>query len=170
MATVNAAQIFNELHSRWIEAALRERAMQLRPSSECIAQKFDIPAGSLTANSIVRLWKFPAGAYLKAWRSTPSDMDTDATPALTYSILTTDDADVTKLTIVSGSTNAQAAAGSDSMIAAVLGRYVGNQWCVWKTGTAADVAVAGTIKVWCEFSLGVINRNRRGIYVKDAEV
>lgn len=169
MATVNAAEVLNDLERAWIAASIRDREIFKRPSSVVIAQKFTIPATSLGANNIVRFWKFPAGAYLKAWRSTPSDMDTDATPALTYSILATDDADTTKLTIVSGSTNGQAAAGSDSMIAAVEGRYVGNQWCVFKVGTAADVAAAGTLKVWCEFAVGVINRANRGLYLRDAE-
>lgn len=169
MATVNAAEVLNQLDVRWVIDAARLRARDNRPASNVIAQKFTIPSTSLGANNIVRLFKFPAGSYLKAWRSTPSDMDTDATPALTYSILATDDADTTKLTIVSASTNGQAAAGSDAMIAGVLGRYVGNYWCVWKTGTAADVAAAGTLKVWCEFAIGVINRLQRGLYLKDAE-
>lgn len=169
MATVAAAEVLNELQSRWIEPALRARAIANRPAVEVIAQKFTIAATSLGANNIVRFWKFPAGAYLLDWRSTPSDMDTDGTPALTYSILALDDADTTKLTIVSGSTNAQAAAGSDSIIAAVKGRYVGNYWCAWKTGTAADVAAAGTVKVYCLFAVGVINRANRGLYLRDAE-
>lgn len=169
MATVNAAEIFNNIQGSWIEPALNSRRDYRRPSFEVVAQKFTIPAANLVANDIVRLWKFPAAAFLLDWRSTPSDMDTDATPALTYSILTTNDADVTQLTIVSGSTNAQAAAGSDRMISAVAGRYVGNQWCVWKTGTAADVAAAGTLKVYCSFALGVINRGKRGLYLNDPE-
>lgn len=170
MATVNAAEILNQLDTRWIEAAERDRVTFRRPAFNVIAQKFTIPAANLVANDIVRFFKFPAGAYLLDWRSTPSDMDTDGTPALTYSILTTDDAGTTKVTVVSGSTNAQAAAGSDSIIAAVKGRYVGNQWCCWKTGTAADVAAAGTLKVYCAFAVGVINRTRRGLYLGDAEL
>lgn len=169
MATVNATEVLNELHSRWIEAALRSRAIDRRPAVEVIAQKFTIPSTSLGANNIVRFWKFPAGSYILDWRSTPSDLDTDATPAVTYSILTTDDADATKVTLVSGSTNGQAAAGSDSIIAAVKGRYVGNQWCVFKVGTAADVAAAGTLKVYCMFAVGVINRANRGLFLKDSE-
>lgn len=169
MATVNAAEILNQLDVRWVPDAVRARTIYSRPAANVIAQKFTILATSLGANNIVRLWKFPAGAYILDWRSTPSDMDTDATPALTYSILTTNDADATQVTIVSGSTNGQAAAGSDSIIAAVKGRYVGNQWCVFKVGTAADVAAAGTLKVYCLFAIGVINRLQRGLYVKDAE-
>lgn len=169
MATVNAAEILNNVQ-RSVEAAIRARNDYKRPSYNVITQKFTIPAANLVANDIVRLWKFPVGAILLNWRSTPTDMDTDGTPALTYSILTTNDADATQLTIVSGSTNAQAAAGSDSIIAAVMGRYVGNQWCVWKTGTAADVAAAGTLKVFCAFALGSINRLANGLYIRDAEL
>lgn len=171
MATVNAAEILNEVASRWVEPAIIARRDYKRPSFNIVTQKFTIATTeSQDANDIVRLWKFPAGSFLLDWRSTPSDMDTNATPVLTYSILATDDSDVTKLTIVSGSTNAQAAAGSDTMIAAVAGRYVGNWWCVWKTGTGAATAAAGTIKVYCAFAIGTINRAVRGLYLKDPEV
>lgn len=168
MATVNAAEILNQLDTRWIEKSLIARRDQKRPGYVPLAQTFTIPAASLAAGSIVRFFKFPAGSYIIDWRSTPTDMDT-GTAALTYSILTTDDSDVTKVTLVSASTNAQAAAGSDSLIAAVKGRYVGNQWLVWKTGTAAATAAAGTIKVYCGFAVGVINRLANGLYLKDAE-
>lgn len=168
MATVNAAEIFNNIQNSWIEPALNSRRDYRRPSFEVVAQKFTIPATSLAAGEIVRLWKFPAAAFLLDWRSTPSDMDTGSA-ALTYSILTTNDADATQLTIVSLSTNGQAAAGSDRMISAVAGRYVGNQWCVFKTGTAAATAAAGTLKVYCSFALGVINRGKRGLYLNDPE-
>jgi hypothetical protein len=170
MATVNAAESLNDLHEKWIKPSLYARRDFNRPSQVIITQKFTIPAANLIANDIVRLFKFPAAAFLLDWRSTPSDMDTDGTPALTYSILTTSDADATLLTIVSGSTNGQAAAGSDRMISAVAGRYVGNSWCVWKTGTAADVAAAGTLKVYCAFALGTINRLSRGLYLRDPEL
>lgn len=171
MATVNAAEIFNQLQERWIEGAITARRDQHRPAYNFIAQKFTIPSTSLGAGNIVRLWKFPAGAFILNWRSTPSDMDT-GTPALTYSIVVTDDADTVNLTLVSLSTNAQAAAGSDSIIAATMGRYVGNQWLAWKTGTAAATAAAGTLKVFCSFGLGCLNRlaPNRGIYLKDPEV
>lgn len=172
MATVNAAEIFNQMQERWIDGAITARRDQHRPAYNFLCQKFTIPSTSLGANNIVRLWKFPAGAFILNWRSTPSDMDTNVSPALTYSILTTDDSDSTQLTIVSGSTNAQAAAGSDSIIAAVIGRYVGNQWLCWKTGTAAATAAAGTLKVFCSFGLGCLNRlaPNRGIYLKDPEI
>lgn len=169
MATVNAAEIFNGVHTVWIPPMITARRDFRRPEYTPLCQKFTIPSTSLGANNLVRLWKFPAGAYILNWRSTPSDMDTNVSPGLTYSILTTDDADATQLTIVSGSTNAQAAAGSDAIISAVQGRYVGNSWLVWKTGTAAVTAAAGTLKVFCSFTIGVLNRAVRGLYLKDAE-
>lgn len=170
MATVNATEIFNQLHSRWIEAAIAVGRDQKRPTYVPLAQKFTIPAAQTAAGAITRLWKFPAGAFLLNWRSTPSDMDTNGTPTITYSIVVTDDADTVNLTVVSGSTNAQAAAGSDTMIAAVLGRYVGNQWCSFKVGTGAATGAPGTLKVFCPFAMGVINRSARGLYLRDPEV
>lgn len=169
MATVNVTEILNNVQDRWVTQALRHREIYKRPAFNVIAQKFTILASDLDAGDIVRLWKFPAGAFILDWRSTPSDMDTGGSPALTYSVLTTDDSDTTKVTIVSLSTNGQAAAGSDSIIAAVKGRYVGNQWLCWKTGTAAATAAAGTLKVYCAFALGVINRLAQGLYLKDPE-
>lgn len=170
MATANAAEILNDLQRGWIEPAIIARRDYRRPAVNPICQIFTIPAAQLTAGAITRLWKFPAGACLLDWRSTPTDMDTGGSPAVTYSIVATDDADATQLTIVSLSTNAQAAAGSDRMIAAVAGRYVGNRWCSFKVGTAAATAAAGTINVYCAFALGVINRRARGLYLRDAEI
>ena len=168
MATVPAAELLNDLQRGWIEPSILARRDQRRPATNPIVQVFTIPATSLAAGNIVRLWRFPAGSYIKDWRSTPTDMDTGS-PALTYSILAIDDSDTTKLTIVSLSTNGQAAAGSDSIIAAVKGRFVGNYWCAFKVGTAATTAAAGTLAVYCDFSIGVINRlaPNRGLYLKD---
>lgn len=170
MATVNAAEVMLEVESGWIRPAIQDPLEYnlARLLTIPFAQTFTIPAANLVANDIVRLLKFPAGAYIWDLRATPSDMDTDGTPALTYSLLTTDDDDATVLTLVSGSTNAQAAAGSDRILTAMVGRYVGNSWLVWKTGTAADVAAAGTLKVALLLSIGVINRTKRGVYMGDA--
>lgn len=169
MATVNAAEILNDMQRGWIEPSLRYRADTNYAPSVCIAQPFTIPASSLALNSIVRLFKFPAGAYIKLFRCTPSDMDTHVSPTLNYSIITTDDSDVTALTFISASQKARAASGSDILDDALIGRYVGNQWCSFLAAAAAATAAAGTIKVFCEFSVGVINRNARGLYLKDAE-
>lgn len=106
-------------------------------------------------NDIRRIYLFPAGAYLTDFRGTPSDMDTNATPTLVYSILTTDSSDVTQLTVVSGSTNGQAAAGSDLIATAAKGRYVGGQYLVWKTTTASATPAAGTYKFYLAYSIGI---------------
>lgn len=169
--TVNVTEFLGSDLSRWIEGAIITRRDRKMPAFNVVAQKYTIPATSLTAGDIIRLFKFPAGAFILDWRSTPSDMDTNVSPALTYSVLTTNDSDVTQVTLVSLSTNGQAAAGSDSIIAAVKGRFVGGQWCCWKTGTAAATAAAGTLKVYCAFAVGAMNRlaTNRGLYTKDPE-
>lgn len=170
--TANVTEQFLDVERGWVRpaaAALIDHDLpRLIPIP--LAQKFTIPTTATDeASDILRLIKFPPGAYLWDFRGTPSDMDSDGTPAIVYSILTTDDSDVTKVTIVSGSTNAQAAAGSDVILGAARGRYVGNQWLVWKTTTPADVAVAGTYKAFVVFSIGVVNRTMKGVYMLDAE-
>lgn len=171
MATVNAAEILNDFQRGWVQPSLIARYDRYAPASVPVNQVFTIPSTSLGANNIVRFLKFPAGAYIKSLRATPTDMDTHATPTLTYSLLTTDDADATVLTLVLASTNGQAAAGSDSLIAAMVGQYVGNTWLVWKTVDAAATAAAGTVALWLDIAIGVTNRtaSNRGILLKDAE-
>ncbi len=170
-ATAKAAEVMEDLDRGWIEPATFDLRINKIPRSILLpfAQKFTVPTTSIDdANDILRLFKFPGGAYLWDMVCTPSDMDTDATPALTYSLLTTNDADVTQVTLVSGSTNGQAAAGSDRILSAAVGRYVGGQWCVMKCGTAADVPAAGTLKLAWVMSIGAINRSKRGTYMADA--
>jgi hypothetical protein len=170
--TVNATEVFLNTENQWIQPAMRDLIEHDLPRGVLIplAQKFTIPTTALNeASDILRLFKFPAGAYIWDFRSTPSDLDSDGTPALTYSILTTDDSDVTKVTLVLASTNGQAAAGSDRILSAAVGRYVGNQWLAFKVGTAADVAVAGTLKIALLMTIGVVNRTKRGLFFGDAE-
>ncbi len=172
MATTNAAEIMTNLKDSYVYAGMFDALED--QIAHCVllpfAQKFTVPVAiPTTGNEILRLFRFPAGAYIWEWRSTPSDMDTGGSPALTYSIITTDDADTTQLTIVSLSTNGRAAAGSDRILDAAVGRYVGSQWCCLKTGTAAQTPAAGTIKAAYQFSIGVINRSARGPYLRDAE-
>lgn len=171
MATVDATEVIPDL-GRMAEAAARDLTVNNIP--RCypfpFAQKYTVPSTTADGtNAILRLLKFPAGAYIWGFRGTPSDMDTDATPAIVYSILAIDDADTAKVTLVSGSTNAQAAAGSDSLLAAAYGKFVGNYWLALKVTTAADVAAAGTYKLAMQFSIGAINRIKRGTYLGDAE-
>lgn len=171
-ATVNAAEVLLDVERAWITPVFHELLIHRRCRNALswgFAQKFTVPATSVDDNDdILRLFKFPAGAYIWRWRSTPSDMDSGAN--LVYSILATDDADVTKVTLVSGSTKAQAASGSDVLADAATGRYVGNYWCCVKATTgAAAGALDGTLKCAWQLSIGVINRSRRGIYLNDAE-
>lgn len=174
MATtaVNAAEVMLGIERAYIGPAMHEFHEDGIPRSMKwpFAQKFTIPAAQLASGKLTRLFQFPAGAYIWGWRSTPTDLDTDATPAVVYSIVTTDDDDNVKVTLVASSTNGQAAAGSDSLAAAAYGRYVGNQWCVFSIGTAADVGAAGTLKCAWELSIGAINRSKRGVLLTDAEV
>lgn len=117
---------------------------------------FTIPATSVDdVNDIQRLWQFPAGAYIWDLRATPSDMDTGAA-ALVYSLLVTDAADSTLVTLVSGSTNGQAAAGSDRILSAAVGKFVGGSYLSLKVTTAAATPAAGTIKVVGLISLGIL--------------
>lgn len=168
MATVNAAEILNDIENGWLKSSEIDRKNHRRPAMVPFAQTFTIPSTSTALNSIVRLFKWPAGAYVWDFRCTPSDMDTDVTPTLSYSILTTDDSDVTVLTLTAASTKARTGSGSDNLDTALVGRYVGNSWCVWKATAAAATGAAGTINCAWLMSIGVINRRVRGVYMKDA--
>lgn len=121
------------------------------------AESFVVPTTAIDdVNDILRLFRFPAGAYLWDLRVTASDMDTNATPTLAFSILTTDDSDVTKSTHISASTIGQAG-GSAILANASIGDFVGNFWLSLKTTAVAATPAAGTIKVACSFSIGVLN-------------
>lgn len=172
MATTNAAEIMVNLMDQWVYPGMFDALED--QIARCVvlpfAQKFTVPVAiPTTGNEILRLFKFPPGSYIWEWRSNPSDMDTGGAAALTYSILTTDDAGTTQVTIVSASTNGRTGTGTDRILDAAVGRYVGNQWCVMKTGTAAQTPVAGTLKTAYQFSVGVVNRATRGPYLRDAE-
>lgn len=172
MATVNASEVMIELERGWAYPAMRDlidnQLIHCLPLPH--AQKFTIAVAQTATGSITRLFKAPAGAYLWRWFSTPSDMDTNVSPAIVYDIVATDDADVVKLQIIAGSTNAQAAAGTDNILAAAGGRYIGNQWVSLKVTTGAATGVAGTLKVAWMMSIGVITRSKRGTFKGDAFV
>ena len=122
-----------------------------------LCESFVIPTTSIDdVNDIRRLFKFPPGAYLWTLRVTASDMDTNATPLLTFSILTTNDSDVTQGTHISASTIGQAG-GTAILTDASIGDFVGSQWLVLKTTAVAATAAAGTLKVAVGFSIGVLN-------------
>lgn len=120
------------------------------------ADSYTVPTTAIDdANDILRLFKFPAGAYLWQLRITATDMDTNATPTLVFDILAIDDSDTTKQTLINDTTIGQGA-GSDSLDEAQIGKFVGNYWLALKTGTAAATAAAGTLKVVALYSLGVM--------------
>jgi hypothetical protein len=169
-ATVNAAEVMQDL-SRWIDPALRDVTEYDLPRLIGIpfGQVFTVPATSVDDNDdILRLFKCPAGAYIREWRSSPSDLDSGAN--LVYSILAINDADATQVTLVSGSNKGQAGTASDRLLDDAVGKYVGNYWIALKATTgAAGGAAAGTLKCYWELSIGIVNRNKRGTYLANFE-
>lgn len=132
---------------------------------------FTIPTTSLDdADDINKLWQFPAGSYIWGLRATPSDMDTNATPTLTYSLLAIDSANTTKVTLVSASTNGQAAAGSDTIIAGAQGKYVGGYDLALKVGDAAATPAAGTIAIAMVLFIGALNYTKNYPVLTDLSV
>lgn len=122
----------------------------------CFADSYTVPTTAIDdANDILRLIKMPPGSYIWGLRITITDCDTNATPTLVFSILLTDDSDVTKATLIASSTTGQAG-GSAVLDTAELGEFSGSYWLVLKTGTAAATAAAGTLKVAIMYSLGVL--------------
>lgn len=125
--------------------------------THCLGDSFVVPTTAIDdVNDILRLFKFPPGAYLWNLRVTASDMDTNATPTLTFSILTTNDADATQGTHISASNIGQAG-GTAILTNASIGDFVGSQWLVLKTTATAATAAAGTLKVVVQFSIGILN-------------
>lgn len=103
---------------------------------------------------ILRLCKFPAGAYIWDFRGDPSDLD--GATALVYDIVTTDDSDVVKDTLVSASTAGQAGTAFDRLTAAQVGGFVGDRWLAIKVTTASGTPVAGTYKFVVSISIGLL--------------
>lgn len=100
----------------------------------------------------------PAHAYVHSFRGTPTDMDTNVSPALVYDVVAIDTDGNVLQTFVSGSTNGQAAAGSDTLLAARLGAWVGSkQWrLALKVTTASATPAAGTYKWYLLLSEGTL--------------
>lgn len=122
----------------------------------CFGESVTIPTTALDdVGDIRRLYQFPAGAFLIGFRGTPTDADTGATPTLVYSIVTTNSSDVTNVTVVSLSTNGQAAADSDLIATAAIGKFVGGDYLAFKTTTAATTPAAMTYKFFVMYSVGL---------------
>lgn len=123
-----------------------------------VADVFDIPAAALNeADDIHRMWLAPPGAYLWDLRGNPSDMDTDATPALVYDLVFVDEDGTVKVTVKSGSTAGQAGTATDRIADAAVGKFIGGYYLAIKVTTPADVAAAGTYKAAMQFSVGILN-------------
>lgn len=124
-----------------------------------INHKVSIAAADLANGNYILLTPLlPNGTHIEYWRGTPTDMDTGVA-AFVYDIVavTVDSsgnwlADV--LTLVSGSAKAQAASGSDSNLAAVVGRHIGLCHIAMKVTTPPGTAAAGTYKYAGKFYLG----------------
>lgn len=141
-----------------------------------INHKVALAAADLANGNYVLLTPLlPNGTHITRWRGTPSDLDSGVA-ALVYDIVAvtvnssgTVTGDV--LTLVSGSTNGQAAAGSDSLLAACVGRHIGLCHIALKVTTGPGTAAAGTYKYAAGFYLGTW---KPGVldqpYIGDAEL
>lgn len=146
----------------FLEKASRHTTMDEQPLARITPFEFSFSISATqngTINNTVRLLKMPPGAYIFDLRATPSDMDTNVAPAIVYDLLFLDASGTTKLTAVSGSTNAQAAAGSDRIANAAVGKFVGGYYLAVKFTTAPATAAAGTLKVVLLLSLGVVDKS-----------
>lgn len=158
-ATQQETQEVNASLKEMVNAAVRN-LLDEQPLSgygivHTFAEQFTVPSSAVDdANDILRLIRFPPGAYIWFLRATVSDMDTNATPTLTFSLLATDSGDNTKATLISASTAAQAG-GSAALATAGIGEFVGDYYLSWKVGDAAATAAAGTISILMGYSIGV---------------
>lgn len=100
----------------------------------------------------------PNGTHIQSFRGTPSDMDNGGSPSLAYEVWAVTvvagvvTADVLKL--VAASANAQAAADSDTLLAACRNRHIGNTYIAIKITAGAATPAAGTYKWGGTFYLG----------------
>jgi len=133
-----------------------------------------IPTTSIDeANDIIRISpKMPAGTYCHDFRGTPTDMDTNVSPAHVYDVVYVNEASVTQVTLVSGSTKSQAASGSDRITDAAAHKYCGEGYVALKTTTASATPAAGTYKWAAVFSIGTLKPGKTptGPYLLEAEV
>jgi hypothetical protein len=159
-ATQSAAEVNANL-TEMVNAAVRN-LLDEQPRSgygivHTFAEDFTVPTTAIDdVNDILRLVRMPAGAYIWFGRVTATDMDTNATPTLAFSLLAIDSSDTTKATLVSASTIGQAG-GSANLATAALGEFVGDYYLALKTTTAAATAAAGTLSVLIGYSIGVSN-------------
>lgn len=128
------------------------------------ADNFTIPTTSLDdVGDIRRLYLLPAGCYLWDLRVTAAQLDSNATPTLAFSIVTTDSSDTVKDTLISGSTVGQAG-GTARIANAGVGQYAGGYYLAFKVATAAATPVAATLGVALVYSIGVNSYQAAGNY------
>lgn len=132
------------------------------------SQTFAIPAAVPgTINDTYVFFTFPPNASLVDFRGTPGDFDANGTPLVVYDIIVTDPADVTKFTIVSGSTKGQTGTGTDRMADLAMGKFCGNMKLKIKFTTAAATAQAGNYGLVVVFRLGTVTQVAGGGLLTD---
>lgn len=162
-STQTTTQAYVDLNNK-IAAGMRNLVDEgLAPAGSAVIQgfgdSFTVPTTAIDdVGDFLRLWHFPAGAFLWDLRGVASDMDTNATPTLVYDVVVTDSSDTVLHTLVSGSTKGQTgSATADDILAAKRGIYVGGNYLALKTTTVAATPAAGTYKVAAQLSIGIIN-------------
>lgn len=114
--------------------------------------------------------RFPAWTRFQDFRGTPTDLDTNGSPALVYDVVVVNEAGTVLGTLVSASTKAQAASGADRIRDLAVG-FIANAACyiALKVTTAAATAAAGTYKWAALVSHGTFRPTSIGVYLGDAE-
>ena len=157
-ATQQVAQIkanISEMANAAVRNLLDEQPKSGYATIHVFAEQYVVPTTAIDdVNDILQLLRFPAGAYIWFLRVTASDMDTNATPTLAFSVLATDTADATKATLISASTIGQAG-GTAVLADAGIGEFVGDYFLSLKTTAVSATPAAGTVSVLLGYSIGV---------------
>ncbi|HEY2332465.1 MAG TPA: hypothetical protein VGH94_11150, partial [Acidimicrobiales bacterium] len=101
------------------------------------------------------------------FRGTPGQFDTNGTPLATYDIIVTDQADVTKFTIVSASTKGRTGTGTDRMQDSAMGKFCGNMKLKIKFTAAAATPAAANYSLVVVFRLGTLTQTAGGLQLTD---
>lgn len=170
-ATVDTTASANKDGAFAIQRFLQSHNIQSGPFGQIvpIGDKVTVPSTSVDdTGDIIRLSpKFGPDTVLWDFAGTPSDMDSGAN--LVYDIVWVTEADVVTVTLVSGSTKAQAASGSDVIAAAAKGTLVGEGYLAMKVTTGAGAgATAGTYGYGMQLSRGWLKPAQIEVYLKDA--
>jgi hypothetical protein len=105
-------------------------------------QNFPILAADLALNNTIQLFVAPKGFIVMGHYCSVSDMDTNGTPTVTFSI---GDA-TTAARFLSASSIAQTGGTNTSMVASAIGfQFTADTNVAWLTAAAAATAAAGTL-------------------------